>query len=75
MGVAVDESGQNQRSLGIDRLRDKILGLKFIAWTYRDDRVVFHNNGSVVINGSRSIHGHNRSAADDKVGFFFLRLR
>src|SRR5258706_790201 len=75
MGVAIDESGQNQRIFGIDRTSGGILGFELEAWTDRDNRVARHDNRAVVVDVSSSIHGDDGSTGDDEIGFHFGRLR
>jgi hypothetical protein len=75
MGVTIDESGQNQPAFGIDRLRGQIFALELAARPNRNNRVTLHNNDSVVVDGSGSIHGYDGSSGYDQIGLLFCPLR
>ena len=73
MSVAIDKSGENQLAASIDRLGCSVFGGKVGARTDSHDGVSLYNDGTVVVDGSRAIHGDDRAASDDQVGI--LRLR
>ncbi len=75
VSMAVDESGQDQRALGIDRLGSVVPGFEFAARADGDDGVTFDDYGSVVEDGAGAVHGDDCAAADEQVGFYFLCLR
>ena len=74
VGVAIDESRQNQLPSGVDRLGGQILGFEFSALANRDNRVTFYDYDSIVIDSSRSIHGHDSSSHDHQVDFLLFEL-
>jgi len=75
MGVAIDESGENQLAARIDRLRASVLSFDFGSRANSDDRVGSDDNGAVIVDGSRAVHRDDGAASDDKVGSILGRLR
>ena len=75
VSVAVDESGQDQLAFGVDGLRSGVPGFEFAAGADGDDRVTFHGDSAVVEDGAGAVHGDDRAAGDEQVGFFFVGLR
>jgi len=75
MGVAIDESGENQLAARIDRLRASVLSFDFGSRANSDDRVASDDNGAVIVDGSRAVHRDDGAASDDKVGSILGRLR
>src|SRR5437870_12044182 len=75
MGVAIDESGENQLAARIDRLRASVLSFDFGSRANSDDRVASDDNGAVIVNGSRAGHRDDRDASDGEGGILSDCLR
>ena len=73
MGVAVDESGEDEVAAGVDGLGGLVLRFDFGAWADGDDCVVLDRDASILVNRARGVHGYDDAAADDQVDFL-LRL-
>src|SRR5207249_11261476 len=75
MGVAIDESGENQLAARIDRLRASVLSFDFGSRANSDDRVASDDNGAVSVDGSRAVHRDDGASGRGPVGFLSACLR
>ena len=75
VGVAVDESGQDELAFGVDGLRSGVPGFEFATGADSHDRVTLYGHGAIVEDRAAAVHSDDGAAGDQQVGFFFVGLR
>ena len=65
VGMAIDETGNNDLSIGVDDFGSRIVAIYIGSFRNRNDAPTFHRNAAVFNDATSAVHGNHGSASND----------